>query len=108
MPAQVAEEIKHGGDLILIDVRESSEFAASRVGSGQLVHIGKGVLETTIEKVIPETDRKLVVMCAGGVRSLIASQSLKKMGYTNVASMSGGLAGWTQAGLPVDKRPLSS
>jgi rhodanese-related sulfurtransferase len=42
------------------------------------------------------------VYCAGGVRSLLAADSLKKMGYSNVVSLAGGIRGWKEAGNPVN------
>jgi molybdopterin/thiamine biosynthesis adenylyltransferase len=41
-------------------------------------------------------------MCAGGVRSLFAAEALKKMGYSNVRSVSGGFNRWKNAGLPFE------
>ena len=41
----------------------------------------------------------MILYCAGGVRSLFAAQTLAEMGYTNVASMSGGFQAWKGAGL---------
>jgi molybdopterin/thiamine biosynthesis adenylyltransferase len=42
----------------------------------------------------------VILYCAGGVRSLFAAQTLEQLGYTNVASMSGGFQAWKSAGLP--------
>ena len=41
----------------------------------------------------------MILYCAGGVRSLFAAQTLAEMGYTNVASMSGGFQAWKGSGL---------
>ena len=41
----------------------------------------------------------MILYCAGGVRSLFAAQTLAEMGYTDVASMSGGFQAWKGAGL---------
>ena len=38
----------------------------------------------------PTATAQVVLYCAGGVRSLFAAQTLAEIGYTNVASMSGG------------------
>ena len=38
----------------------------------------------------PTATRRSILYCAGGVRSLFAAQTLAEMGYTDVASMSGG------------------
>ena len=67
------------------------------------VHLGKGVIERDIEKVIPDAETPLVLYCGGGFRSALAADNLQKMGYTSVISMDGGWRAWTQAGLPVER-----
>ena len=47
----------------------------------------------------PIATRPSILYCAGGVRSLFAAQTLAEMGYTDVASMSGGFQAWKGAGL---------
>jgi rhodanese-related sulfurtransferase len=80
----------------LIDVREESEWAASRLPCS--IHIGKGIIERDIERTIPDKNMALVLYCGGGYRSALAADSLQKMGYTDVASMEGGWRGWKEAG----------
>jgi len=80
----------------LIDVREESEWAASRLPCS--IHIGKGILERDIERTIPDTNTTLVLYCGGGYRSALAAESLQKMGYADVMSMAGGWRGWIEAG----------
>ena len=63
----------------------------------------QGVLEREIEKLVAEPEAKIVVYCAGGVRSVLAAENLQKMGYQNVVSMTGGIAEWQRAGLPFDQ-----
>ena len=45
----------------------------------------------------------MIVYCDKGDRAARAIAVLKKQGFTRVASLTGGLAGWQQAGLPVEK-----
>jgi rhodanese-related sulfurtransferase len=45
--------------------------------------------------------RPVVVYCRTGGRSALAALSLQQMGFTDVRSLAGGIAGWTAAGLPV-------
>ncbi len=85
----------------LIDVREESEFAASRIPGA--LHLGKGVIERDIEEKFPETSAPIVLYCGGGYRSALAARNLKDMGYTNVISMDGGFRGWKEAGLPIEQ-----
>jgi len=89
-----------GETLELVDVREDGEFARGHIPNAR--HIGKGVIERDIEKLIPEADTKIVLYCGGGYRSALAADALQKMGYTNAISMDGGWRGWNEAGQPTE------
>ena len=97
------EDIKRrmdaGETFHLVDVREESEFAASRLPGA--IHIGKGVIERDIETIIPDTAADIVLYCGGGYRSALAADALQKMGYTNVISMDGGFRSWCDANYPL-------
>jgi sulfur-carrier protein adenylyltransferase/sulfurtransferase len=82
----------------LVDVREASEWEQGHLPGA--VHISKSYVEQQIEQAVPDRDAPVILYCAGGIRSLFAAQTLEQMGYTNVASMSGGFQGWKGAGLP--------
>jgi rhodanese-related sulfurtransferase len=85
---------------MLIDVREDREFEAAHAAGA--VHIGRGVMERDIERLVPDTNRPLYLYCGGGFRSILAASSLREMGYTNVHSIIGGWRGWQEAGAPVE------
>ena len=90
-----------GEKIILVDVREESEWARGHIPNA--VHLGKGIIERDIEKAIPDKSANIVLYCGGGFRSALAADNLQKMGYTNVISMDGGWRGWTESGYPVTK-----
>lgn len=98
--ADVVAKQSAGEPFHLVDVREESEFAASRILGAK--HLGKGVIERDIEEVIPDPDAPIILYCGGGYRSALAALTLQQMGYTHVISMDGGFRGWKEAGLPVD------
>lgn len=86
---------------VLIDVREREEFEKDHAAGAR--HISRGVLELKIEEAVPDPATPIVCYCGGGSRSALAAESLQKMGYTNVASLSTGFKGWKLAELPVEK-----
>lgn len=43
-----------------------------------------------------------MVACASGGRSLLAAQTLKAMGYTDVVSMADGFNVWSKQGFPIE------
>ena len=90
-----------GEDFVLVDVREDTEWAKAHAEGA--VHLGRGVLERDIERVIPDKDREIILYCGGGFRSALAAESLQKMGYGNVISMDGGFRAWVDAGLPLER-----
>jgi rhodanese-related sulfurtransferase len=85
-----------GGDVLLVDVREPNEYAFERI-HGALLY----PLSTFDPRAIPGGGRKVVVQCAGGVRSLRAAQALVAAGHQHVINLDGGLNAWKAAGLPV-------
>jgi molybdopterin/thiamine biosynthesis adenylyltransferase/rhodanese-related sulfurtransferase len=82
----------------VIDVREASEWEQGHLPNA--LHISKSYVEQQVENAVPDRDAPVVLYCAGGVRSLFAAQTMEQLGYTNVASMSGGFQAWKGAGLP--------
>jgi rhodanese-related sulfurtransferase len=83
----------------LLDVREESEWARDHLPGA--AHLGKGILERDVEQRIPDTAAPVVLYCGGGFRSALAADSLRRMGYTNVVSMDGGVRGWREKGYPM-------
>jgi rhodanese-related sulfurtransferase len=97
---EVRQRLERGETLTIIDVREESEWDQGHIPGA--VHLSKGTIERDIERMFPDTNAELILYCGGGFRSALAADNLKKMGYTNVLSMDGGMRGWREAGLDVD------
>jgi len=95
----VKTSIDRGENLVLLDVREESEYARDHLPGA--IHLGKGVIERDIEQRVPQLDTPLVLYCGGGYRSALAADNLQKMGYTNVLSMDGGIREWREKHLPL-------
>jgi rhodanese-related sulfurtransferase len=87
---------------ILVDTREDSEWQHGHIPGA--IHIGRGVLERDIERLIPDPASDITLYCGGGYRSALAAESLKKMGYTNVISMDGGWQAWVQSSYPTNTK----
>ncbi len=88
--------------LQVIDVREDHEWNAGHVPGA--VHLGRGILERDVEKLVPDVDREIVLYCGGGFRSALAAESLQRMGYRNVHSMAGGYSGWLEKGYATETK----
>jgi molybdopterin/thiamine biosynthesis adenylyltransferase/rhodanese-related sulfurtransferase len=102
-PSEVKAAVAHGnGDApVLIDVRETGEWDAGHLPGAK--HVPRGYLESRIEGVVGDRDRRIVVYCASGQRSALAANTLKELlGYENVASMTGGITLWKDRGYDVE------
>jgi rhodanese-related sulfurtransferase len=99
--ADMKRRMDAGEKIVLVDVREESEWAQGHLQGA--IHLGKGIIERDIEQRVPDTNAKIVLYCGGGFRSALTADNLQKMGYTNVESMDGGWKGWIGAGLPTQK-----
>jgi rhodanese-related sulfurtransferase len=96
---EVKARLDRGERLVLVDVREESEWARDHLPGA--IHMGKGVIERDIEARVPDRNTELVLYCGGGFRSALAADNLQKMGYANVISMDGGIRDWRQRGYPL-------
>ena len=88
------------GEAVLVDVREPEEV--SQGSPPNAFRISRGFLELQIEEKVPDLERPILTLCAGGTRSLFAAENLQQMGYSNVTSVAGGFSGWKREGLPIE------
>ena len=93
-------QLREHGPVVVIDVREQSEWRAGHLAGA--LHIPRGLLELQIEDAVPDPESRVVVYCAGGNRSALAADSLQKLGYGRVASLTDGFRGWQAAGRPTE------
>lgn len=81
-------------EVLLLDVREDSEWAAGHAPGA--VHVPLGTLHPDA---VPQ-DRPVITVCHLGGRSSRAAQALADVGY-DVRNLTGGMEAWAAAGLPV-------
>ena len=105
-----ADEVKNSlnnGDITLIDIRDIRELWKEGTIKNS-IHIPRGMLEFWLdpqssyfrEKKIGNI-KNIVLFCALGFRSALATKTLKEMGFNNVANANGGFDSLKNAGLPV-------
>jgi molybdopterin/thiamine biosynthesis adenylyltransferase/rhodanese-related sulfurtransferase len=87
-----------GGEAVFLDVREPAEWALGHVPDALLVP--RAQVAERIEQEVPDKARRVVVYCARGNRSAIASQTLLARGYTNVENLIDGFVEWERRGFP--------
>ena len=87
---QLHEQLEHGDDLYLLDVREPHEWSTGHLTNS--IHIPMREVPARLAD-IPR-DRDVVVICRSGARSANVQQFLKANGITRVKNLIGGLMGW--------------
>lgn len=99
-PEDVLDMRQRGETVVLVDIREIQEVNAAKIPGS--VHVPRSYLESRIEAQVPR-DANVVLYCSGGSRSTLAADLLQQtMGYAKVASMSGGIRAWADAGGEVE------
>jgi rhodanese-related sulfurtransferase len=99
---QARERLGRNPHVILMDVREDNEWEKEH--AKEAIHLGRGILERDLEKVVPDLDQEIIMYCGGGYRSVLTASSAQKMGYRNVYSLIGGYRALVQAQWPMQKR----
>ncbi|MBI1423205.1 MAG: rhodanese-like domain-containing protein [Gammaproteobacteria bacterium] len=94
-------------NLLILDVRESSEHEQGYIEGAMLVP--RGILEAAadynypkrVQTLVDARERPIVVYCATGGRSALAAVTLKQMGFGEVYSLAGGIAQWANENRPL-------
>lgn len=105
-PAELQAKLDAKDSLLLIDVREASEFEHGHIDGAHLVP--RGIIEPAADPAYPKhypplsgaRDQQVVVYCATSGRSAMAAAVLQMMGFKNVLNLAGGMTRWEAEGLP--------
>ena len=102
VPLDDAEQAIREAD-VLLDVRESDEYAAGHLPGA--IHISRGLLEFKLSSTpeLSSRDLKIVLYCKTSGRAALAACALHDMGYLQVKSIAGGFDAWAGAGKSVVK-----
>ena len=104
--AAVAAELEDG-DVLLVEIREAGERAEHGSIPGA-IHAARGMLEFFADPTSAyhrpgfDPGSRIILYCASGGRSALATDMLQALGYTLVAHLDSGLKGWREAGLPIE------
>ncbi len=91
-PGDVAERLKKGEPLKLVDVRQPHEWDAARIPGAVLIS------EELVDQIKTwPKETPIVFYCHHGERSLDAAAYFAGHGFTNVKSMRGGIDAWSEA-----------
>ncbi len=103
---QVAAE-RDAGRALVVDIRDADQRANDGAIPGA-IHASRGMLEFYADPSSPyhrpefDPTSRVILHCASGGRSALAADTLKQLGYTNVAHLDGGFKAWKDAGKPTE------
>lgn len=98
--SEAKTRVDENKDVVLLDVREESEWNKSHAKNAQ--YLGKGVLERDLESRFPDKNTEIIMYCGGGYRSALTCDAAQKMGYTNVKSLQNGYKGMIASDWPME------
>ena len=90
-PEEAKKIMDSGDEHIILDTREQDEFDEGHIPGAILIPYTE--IENKAEEMLSDKDAQILVYCRSGRRSKIASESLTKLGYTNVKEF-GGIIDW--------------
>jgi rhodanese-related sulfurtransferase len=99
--ATQATQLINREDALVVDVREPGEYAAGHILGAKNIPLERATAGAG--EIAKKKSRPLIVYCETGDRSAKALAALKAQGFTRAFNLSGGINGWRQAGLPVEK-----
>ena len=104
-----ALQMSNDGKCNLIDIRDVRELEnLGRIENSN--HIPRGMLEFWMDPDSPyfkegkiDMNKDMVLFCAGGLRSALATKSLKDMGFKKICHIDGGFGAMKNSGFKVIK-----
>jgi rhodanese-related sulfurtransferase len=85
----------------VIDVRDAHEYAASHLPDARNIPLKD--LKARAGELASLKDNPLLLVCASGARSDQACVQLRKLGFSRLNYLEGGIDAWKRAGLPVTR-----
>ena len=91
-----------GENFVIVDGRPFAEFSKMNIPGG--ICCPNGELVVRIRDLVPDSNTKIIVNCAGRTRSIIGAQTLIDLGVPNeVMALENGTQGWFLAGYEVGR-----
>lgn len=89
-------------DTLFVDVREKNETDCFSYDLENIIYAPLSNFEIlSMAKLPQEKSTPIILACRSGGRSMRAAEFLENNGYKNLYNLSGGILGWSEAGLPV-------
>lgn len=92
-----ADKLLKAGNAVLVDIRETSEYADEYILGAHLEPLSVFPYLTRE----PKPDETVIFMCQSGRRTSEFNSMLQSAGYAHALVLEGGMEGWKSAGLPI-------
>ena len=89
----VKDLLDDGEDFLLLDCREADEYALVHIAQAR--HVPMGEIANRVGEIEPQRQKRIVVHCHHGGRSLKVTQWLRQQGFVRAQNMSGGIDAWS-------------
>ncbi len=99
-PKQAQTLLANDTGVFLLDVRTPEEFAEEHIEGATLISLD--TLNTSIGKLQEVKNKKIIVYCKSGMRSVAASRILANNGFVPL-NLEGGINEWKDEGLSVTR-----
>ena len=97
---EASEAIKLiNNDAVVVDLRSADSFGRGHIVNAR--NIPSDELDAKAATLDQFKSKPVIAVCDSGISSRRAVNSLRQKGLESVYSLKGGMAGWSQAGLPV-------
>ncbi|MDP3266742.1 MAG: rhodanese-like domain-containing protein [Sulfuricurvum sp.] len=97
-PKSAYELLQHDAHITLLDVRTPEEFSKEHIEGATLIPVQE--LSQNLSKLIGVKEKKIIVYCHSGTRSIAASRILVENGFIPL-NVTGGITAWKANGLSV-------
>jgi rhodanese-related sulfurtransferase len=91
---------RKANDIVVLDVREESAFAAGHIPGAR--HLPRGQLELRVNDVFPDPTVRILTCCEFGKISTLAAATLRQLGFRRALALDGGIKAWREAGYPLE------
>ena len=96
-----AVQLMNRRDAIVLDVRDAADYAAGHIANARNIPFAQ--LSDRLRELEKFKSRPIIISGESGTRAAKVCAALQKIGFSDVFALRGGLRGWVEASLPVEK-----
>ena len=109
LPLEKAQQLLTDPNVVFVDIRDVRELEREGMIPNAF-HAPRGMLEFWVDpdspyyKPIFGEGKRLILYCASAWRSALSTQTLQRMGVSNICHLEGGFSAWKKAQLPTAEK----